>query len=178
MVIAIAVPKARPRGKRKPPLAPLLTAEGGDANAARRRLNATFIRKVLAHFDVHGDEIIEKVARETPGIYFKMLAFLQPRDLEVTHRNPMTRLSDEQLANLIHELEQRVSEKIAGSNVRLINGEAVPIQSSPARLAYARSYYYRRKAERLAAKGQLEPDSPDSADSPVLADDARAEGKP
>jgi hypothetical protein len=178
MVIAIAVPKARPRGKRKPPLAPLLTAEGGDANAARRRLNAVFIRKVLAHFDIHGDEIIDKVARETPGIYFKMLAFLQPRDLEVTHRNPMTRLSDEQLANLIHELEQRVTEKLTGTNTRLINGEAVPIKSNAKTLAYARAYYYRRKAERLAAKGQLEPDGPDSADSPALASDPSGEGEP
>src|SRR5262245_17086808 len=92
-----------------------------------------------------------------------------PRDLKIEHSSPLAALSDEQLALMIADLEQRIATRVSGGEAKVINeGAATEFtalpppgngalcditgrrkrdpKSSPERLAYAREYKRQRKA--------------------------------
>ena len=85
-------------------------------------LNQEFIQALLVHFRQHGKKAIEKAAREQPAAYLKILAFLVPREMKIEHTDPVKGLSDEQLAAMIRELEERIARRTAGGEAKLIEG--------------------------------------------------------
>lgn len=68
---------------------------GGKPIGARNALNAKFLRDLSAAFDLHGKSAIEKCALEDPTAFVRVLAALQPKELEIT--NKMDDINDEQL---------------------------------------------------------------------------------
>jgi len=58
------------------------------------------------HFREHGKKAIEKVAREQPASYVKILALLVPREHKVEHRNSLKNMTDEQLEQAIEMVKQ------------------------------------------------------------------------
>ena len=48
----------------------------GNRHHTRHLLNQEFIQALLLHFREHGKKAIEKVAREQPASYLKILGFL------------------------------------------------------------------------------------------------------
>ena len=97
---------------------------------SRRLLNQEFIQALLLHFRSHGKKAIERVAKEQPASYMKILALLVPREMKVDHTNPLGGLSDEQLEAMIAELEEKIARRAAGSDAKLI--EAVDTTALPA----------------------------------------------
>ena len=77
------------------------------------------------HFRQHGKKAIEKVAREQPASYLKILGLLVPREHKVEHRNPVKELSDEQLEAAIEYIEAALAAK-AGDQAKVIEGIAEP----------------------------------------------------
>jgi hypothetical protein len=61
----------------------------------------------------------QKCARENPASYLKIFALLVPRELKIEHANPTSGLSDEQLALMVAELEERIARRVAGESAKL-----------------------------------------------------------
>src|SRR5215468_2926962 len=79
----------------------------------RQQLNGEFIAALLRDFRQGGPKAIERVRRMQPASYLKILALLVPRERRVEHSNPLSGLSDEMLANMIAELEERIARRLA-----------------------------------------------------------------
>src|SRR5262245_8712842 len=94
----------------------------GNRHHSRHLLNQEFIQALLLHFRSEGKRAIERVAREQPGVYVKILALLVPREMKVEHTNAITGLSDEQLDAMIAYLEESIARRAAGGDAKLING--------------------------------------------------------
>src|SRR6516164_10861713 len=73
----------------------------GNRHRTRHLLNQEFMQALLLHFRQHGKKAIEKVAREQPASYLKVLGLLVPREHKVQHSNPIKDLTDEQLEAMI-----------------------------------------------------------------------------
>src|SRR5262249_31993450 len=77
----------------------------GNRHRTRPLLNQEFMQALLLHFRQHGKKAIEKVAREQPASYLKILSLLVPREHKVEHSNPLKDLTDEQLEAMIEYFE-------------------------------------------------------------------------
>ena len=83
------------------------------------------MQALLLHFRQHGKKAIEKVAREQPASYLKILGLLVPREHKVEHSNPLKDLTDEQLEAMIEYIETSLAAQ-AGRSVKLIEGTIEP----------------------------------------------------
>ena len=72
----------------------------GNRHHTRHLLNQEFIQALLLHFREHGKKAIEKVAREQPAAYLKILALLVPREMKLEHSGGVKAMSDEQIRNI------------------------------------------------------------------------------
>jgi hypothetical protein len=106
----------------------------GNRHRSRHLLNQEFIQALLLHFRQHGKKAIEKVAREQPASYLKILALLVPREHKVEHSNLLKELTDEQLEAMVECLKTSLAAQ-AGGLVRVIEGTieatALPVLESP-----------------------------------------------
>jgi hypothetical protein len=111
----------------------------GSNYRSRRLLNQEFIQALLLHFRNEGKRAIQRVAKEQPGTYVKILALLVPREMRLEHANPISGLSDEQLDKMIDYLQQKIARCAAGGDVKLIDGRVeataleVPVLEPPKR---------------------------------------------
>jgi hypothetical protein len=71
-----------------------------------------------------GQEAIEKVARNQPAVYLKILALLVPRELKVEQSQGVKAMSDEQLEAGIEAITAMLAARDPGSSAKVI--EAVP----------------------------------------------------
>ena len=83
------------------------------------------MQALLLHFRQHGKKAIEKVAREQPAAYLKVLALLVPREHKVEHSNVIKSLSDQELEAMIEYLKTSL-EAQAGGSIRVIEGTIEP----------------------------------------------------
>ena len=130
---------------------------------------------MLEEFHKNGAQIIHRAGQENPATFLKMLAQLVPRELSVEHSASIIgKLSDEQLAAMISELDRRIAEQLAkraaGENAKLIDAQAEPTpecgaatfgwrklnpKTPPHQLAKARERARRLAEARRAAKQAL-----------------------
>src|SRR5262245_59933206 len=98
----------------------------GNKHHSRHLLNQGFIQALLLHFRNEGKRAIERVAREQPASYVKILALLVPREMKIEQTNRITGLSDEQLDAMIAHLEESIARRAAGGDAKLIDGTVEP----------------------------------------------------
>ena len=98
----------------------------GNRHRTRHLLNQEFMQALLLNFRHQGKKAIEKVARNQPAAYLKILALLVPREHKVEHSNALKNLSDEQLEAMIAYLETSLAAQ-AGGPVKVIEGTIEPI---------------------------------------------------
>src|SRR5262249_35640144 len=84
------------------------------------------IQALLLHFREHGKKAIEKVAREQPAAYLKVLALLVPREHKVEYSNSLKNWTDEELEAGIDLVKQMLEGQAAASGV-VIEGSAEPV---------------------------------------------------
>src|SRR5262249_60096616 len=72
-----------------------------------------------------GKKAIEKVARNQPAAYLKILALLVPREMKVEHSGGVKAMSDEEIEEAI-ELIQTMLAARAGEAAKVIEGTAEP----------------------------------------------------
>ena len=58
---------------------------GGNAQRSRHALNADTIREMHRAFQVGGRRAIEKVMKNQPAVFLKLLVLLVPREMKVEH---------------------------------------------------------------------------------------------
>ena len=104
----------------------------GNRHRTRHLLNQEFMQALLLHFRQHGKKAIEKVAREQPAAYLKVLALLVPREHKVEHSNVIKSLSDQELEAMIEYLKTSL-ETQAGGSIRVIEGMIEPVAAKPGR---------------------------------------------
>ena len=63
------------------------------------------MQALLLHFRQHGKKAIEKVAREQPAAYLKILALLVPREMKLEHSGGVKAMSDEQIEEAIEAIQ-------------------------------------------------------------------------
>ena len=98
----------------------------GNRHHTRHLLNQEFIQALLLHFREHGKKAIEKVAREQPASYLKILALLVPREHKVENSNVIKSLSDQELEAMIEYLKTSL-EAQAGAPAKMIEGTTEPM---------------------------------------------------
>src|SRR5262245_21478113 len=108
-----ANPPGRPRGSRN-----------------RAILNEEFIAAMLRHFRRDGERAIARMAATQPAAYCKILLLLVPREHKVEHSNPASSLTDEQLADMISDLEERIAQR--ADRAKLVEGQAAETAALPA----------------------------------------------
>jgi hypothetical protein len=104
----------------------------GRLRGSRNRLNEEVICALLRDFRKHGEKAIAEVRRTQPGVYLKVIAMVLPREHhKVEHTNPLSSLSDEELAAMIAHLEESIAQQRAGDQAKLIEGQAVETTALP-----------------------------------------------
>jgi hypothetical protein len=77
------------------------------------------MQALLLNFRHQGKKAIEKVARNQPGVYLKILALLVPREMQVEHTNRIKQMTDEQIEQAIEAIQTmlaaRAGEVIEGT---------------------------------------------------------------
>ena len=67
-----------------------------------------------AAFREGGKAAIDKVMRQSPAIFLKLLVLLVPRELEVTHTGGVKAMTDEQLEQGIEAIQAMLAKREAG----------------------------------------------------------------
>src|SRR6476660_7939876 len=83
----------------------------GNRHRTRHLLNQEFMQALLLNFRHQGKEAIEKVARNQPAAYLKILALLVPREMKVEHSGGVKAMTDEQLEQGIEALTAMLAQR-------------------------------------------------------------------
>ena len=105
--------------------------KGYDASRARRALNADTIGEMHRAFRQGGRAAINKVMKQQPAVFLKLLVLLVPRELEVTHSAGVKGMSDEQIEQAISVIEEMLAKRARGDKAKLIEGTAEEVADTP-----------------------------------------------
>src|SRR5215467_5122287 len=97
---------------------------GGNRHRTRHLLNQEFMQALLLHFRQHGKKAIEKVAREQPSSYLKILGLLVPREHKVEHSNAIKDMTTEQIERSIEYIKEQLAQREAAANAKVIEGQS------------------------------------------------------
>jgi hypothetical protein len=99
-------------------------------------------------FNIGGREAIEKVMKDQPAVFLKLLILLVPREMRFEHSGGVKAMTDEQLEAAIEAIQQMLEAR-AGDQATAI--EALP---EPAALPAPRNAKRKaRKSDRLVGPG-------------------------
>ena len=98
---------------------------GGNRHRTRHLLNQEFMQALLLHFRQHGKKAIEKVARNQPAVYVKILALLVPREMQIEQTNRIKQMTDEEIEQAIEAIQTMLAAR-AGEAAKVIEGTAEP----------------------------------------------------
>ena len=96
---------------------------GGNAHRSRHALNADTIREMHAAFRRGGRAAIDKVMKQQPAVFLKLLVLLVQREMRVEHTGGVKAMTDEQLEQGIEAITAMLAAR-DGANAKVI--EAVP----------------------------------------------------
>src|SRR5215468_6430208 len=82
-----------------------------------------------AAFRQGGRKAIEKVMRNQPAVFLKLLVLLVPREMKVEHSQRVKEMTDEQLERSLALIEEMMAQREAGANAKVIEGEAEVVPS-------------------------------------------------
>jgi hypothetical protein len=79
------------------------------------------MQALLLNFRHQGKKAIEKVARNQPAVYLKILALLVPRETKFEHSGGVKAMSDEQIEAAIEAIQNMLAAQ-AGEAAKVIEG--------------------------------------------------------
>ena len=109
------------------PFPPGVSGNPGGSSRARRDLNAHTVRAMHAAFREGGREAIDKVMKQQPAVFLKLLCLLVPRELEVTHSQGVKNMTDEAIEAAIEAIQDMLAKRESGENAKVIEGIAEPV---------------------------------------------------
>ena len=96
----------------------------GNAQRTRHALNADTIREMHLAFRRGGRKAIDKVMKQQPAVFLKLLVLLVPRDMRVEHSGGVKAMTEDQIVDAIAAIEAWMAAQKAGEGAKVI--EAVP----------------------------------------------------
>jgi hypothetical protein len=102
---------------------------GGNAQRSRHALNADTIREMHLAFRRGGRAAINKVMKQQPAVFLKLLVLLVPREMKVEHSGGVKAMTDEQLEAGIEAITAMLDARAAaipGDNAKIVEGVAEP----------------------------------------------------
>ena len=126
----------------------------GNRHRTRHLLNQEFMQALLLHFRQHGKKAIEKVARNQPAAYLKILALLVPREMKLDHSGGVKAMTDEELEVAIEAIKAMIAARDAGASAKVVEEVPEPIPALPAPSRKARSKARRTEGEMRADMGK------------------------
>jgi hypothetical protein len=103
----------------------------GNVHRSRHALNADTIREMHLAFRRGGRKAIEKVMRNQPAVFLKLLVLLVPREMKLEHSGGIKAMSTEQIERSIELIKEMLAEREAEANAKVIEGEAMPSLPAP-----------------------------------------------
>ena len=110
---------------------PNIGNRSGNVHHSRHALNADTIREMHLAFRRGGRKAIDKVMKEQPAAFLKLLVLLVPREMKVEHSGGVKSMTDEQLEAGIEYIKAMLAEREAGANAKVIEGVAEPVALPP-----------------------------------------------
>jgi hypothetical protein len=99
-------------------------SNSGSPDRARKALNSDTIKEMHAAFRAGGRKAIDKVMKNQPAVFLKLLVLLVPREMKMEHSGGVKAMSDEQLEQGIEAITAMLAARDPGSSAKVI--EAVP----------------------------------------------------
>jgi hypothetical protein len=103
----------------------------GNVHRSRHALNADTIREMHLAFRRGGRKAIERVMRNQPAVFLKLLVLLVPRQMTLDHSGGVKAMTDEQIERGIELIKEMLAQREAGANAKVIEGEAEPVPALP-----------------------------------------------
>ena len=97
----------------------------GNAQRSRHALNADTIREMHAAFRRGGRAAIDKVMKQQPAVFLKLLVLLVPRDMRVEHSGGVKSMTDEEIEQAIEAIQTMLAAR-AGEAAKVIEGSVEP----------------------------------------------------
>ena len=94
----------------------------GNVHRSRHALNADTIREMHLAFRRGGRKAIEKVMRNQPAVFLKLLVLLVPREMKLEHSGGVKAMTDEQIDRAIAYIEEQLAKR-DGSSAKVINAD-------------------------------------------------------
>jgi hypothetical protein len=104
---------------------------GGNAQRSRHALNADTIREMHLAFTRGGRKAIDKVMKNNPAIFLKLLVLLVPREMKVEHTGGVKAMTDEQLEAGIEAITAMLAARDAGTSAKVIEGKVEQVPAPP-----------------------------------------------
>src|SRR5262245_56658576 len=98
---------------------------GGNAQRTRHALNADTIHEMHLAFGRGGRKAIEKVMRNNPAVFLKLLVLLVPREMKVEQSDGIKAMTTEQIERGIELIKEMIAKRDAAASAKVIEGEAV-----------------------------------------------------
>src|SRR5262245_32071942 len=99
---------------------------GGNAQRTRHALNADTIREMHLAFRRGGRKAIEKVMRNQPAVFLKLLVLLVPREMKVEQSGGIKAMTTEQIERGIELIKDILAKREAAANAKVVEGVAEP----------------------------------------------------
>ena len=119
------------------------------------------MQALLLNFRHEGKKAIEKVARNQPAAYLKILALLVPREMKLDHSGGVKAMTDEELEVAIEAIKAMIAARDAGASAKVVEEVPEPIPALPASSRKAR-----RKARRTEGEMGADMGKPDETGNP------------
>jgi hypothetical protein len=98
----------------------------GNVHRSRHSLNADTIREMHRAFQEGGRKAIDKVMKNQPAVFLKLLVLLVPREMKVEHSGGVKAMTDQQLEEGIEAIRAMLAAR-AGESAKVIEGNAEPV---------------------------------------------------
>src|SRR5262245_61139263 len=104
---------------------------GGSPDRARKALNAETIAELHKAFRRGGAKAIDKVMKNNPAMFLKLLVSLVPREMQVEQSGGVKAMTTEQIERGIELIKEMLAQREAEANAKVIEGEAMPSLPAP-----------------------------------------------
>jgi hypothetical protein len=100
---------------------------GGNAQRSRHALNADTIRAMHEAFRDGGRAAIDKVMKEQPAVFLKLLVLLVPREMRVERSGGVKDMSDGQIEAAIEAIQAMLAAREVSENAKVIDTVPEPV---------------------------------------------------
>ena len=97
------------------------------SHRSRHALNADTIREMHLAFRRGGRAAINKVMKQQPAVFLKLLVLLVPREMRVEHSGGVKAMTDEQLEVGIEAIQRMLEARAAGEGAKVIDAVPEPV---------------------------------------------------